>query len=73
MLVIAGVLALGLSPNASVACPFCGAVSATFTEEIELADMAVYAELVKSGDKAKPAKNPASTISPARRSSYARC
>jgi hypothetical protein len=29
------------------ACPFCGAVSATFAEEIDLSDMAVYAKLVK--------------------------
>jgi hypothetical protein len=28
-------------------CPFCGAVSATFAEEIELSDMAVFAKLVK--------------------------
>lgn len=31
----------------AMCCPFCGAVSATFAEEIDLSDMAVYAKLVK--------------------------
>ncbi|MDX1961908.1 MAG: hypothetical protein SFX18_02065 [Pirellulales bacterium] len=31
----------------ALACPFCGAINATFTEEIDLADLAVTAKLVK--------------------------
>jgi hypothetical protein len=38
---------LAYSTIPALACPFCGAVSATFAEEIELSDMAVYAKLVK--------------------------
>src|SRR6188474_2985527 len=38
---------LTFSSAQAMCCPFCGAVSATFAEEIELSDMAVYAKLVK--------------------------
>lgn len=44
LLLIAFVAYSAVTTNA---CPFCGAVSATFSEEIDLSDMAVYAKLVK--------------------------
>ena len=40
-----------LSNTQANCCEFCGAVNATFTEEIGLSDMAVYAKLVKLAPK----------------------
>ncbi len=45
LLALLALLAYSITP--ATACPFCGAVSATFAEEIDLSDMAVYAKLVK--------------------------
>lgn len=44
---------LAFSTVSALSCPFCGAVSATFAEEIELSDMAVYAKLVKLAPTSK--------------------
>jgi hypothetical protein len=50
------VLTLSFCAVSVVACPFCGAIGATFSEEIEVSDMAVFAKLSKLPPKpTKPA------------------
>ncbi len=59
LLVVAAlsIIALFSLCSAAWACPFCQTISATFTEEIEAADIAVFAKMVE-GPKRDPADVP---------------
>lgn len=50
--------------SAAKACPFCAAVSQTFTEEIDSMDAVVVAELIKLPPKAKPTDDVAGREAP---------
>lgn len=53
-----------LLPSAASACPFCAAVSQTFTEEIDSMDAVVIGELVKLPPKSNPDEDVASREAP---------
>lgn len=54
--ILLALLCAAVTSNAS-ACPFCAAVSQTFTEEIDSMDAVVVAELIKLPPKAKPTED----------------